>query len=159
MRSLIDLSLTGARRDTCDPVYMSRKARQGIRIERAQKRPPRVAGMAADLCDNSVELLVFPVRQLRAARRRNAAAIAHKTTRDPRAVRDVLRADIHRIADTRAVVRAIVREACGRDECECREHQYSHRAQSHDPFLIIQSFFCNFGADARCLPLQKITKM
>jgi hypothetical protein len=81
------------------------------------------------------------VRQLRPARRGNAITIAHQTTRDPRSVGNVLRADIHRITDTRAIVLLVVRITCGRDECECREENYSHRAHSHDPFLIIQSFF------------------
>jgi hypothetical protein len=139
--------LAGARGDTCVPVYRSRNARQGITTRRAQGRSPRVAGAAIDPGGICEKLLVFPVRQLRPARRRDAITIAHQTTRDPRSVGDVLRADIHRITDTRAVVLPIVRVCCGRDECECREDKYSHRAHSHDPFLIIQSFFATLGRE------------
>jgi hypothetical protein len=39
----------------------------------------------------------------------------------------------------------IVRISRGRDERERRKHKHSHRAHSHDPFLIIQSFFATLG--------------
>ena len=72
------------------------------------------------------------MRQLSATGRRNAIAIAHKATRDPRAVGDELRADVHRIADTGAIVLPIVRVSSGRGECQRREEKYSHRADFHD---------------------------